>query len=105
MFCALHGTKAQLLTAIASIRDRAEAMQAHGTEIAQEYLTGQMAFPAQVHTNALMFDFLWQYLEALVRWAEAAEATVASWDDLSPEGKYEWAAQIFAQPRVKSVEE
>jgi PadR family transcriptional regulator AphA len=104
VFCALHGTKAQLLTAIASIRDRAEAMQAHGTQIAQEYLTGQMAFPAQVHTNALMFDFLWQYSEALVRWADAAEATVASWDDLSPEGKYEWAAQIFAQPKAKNAE-
>jgi PadR family transcriptional regulator, regulatory protein AphA len=98
VFCAVHGTKAQLLTAIASIRTSAEAMQAHGAQIAQEYRAGTMAFPTRIHTNALMFNFLWQYSEALVQWAAAAEATVGEWDDLSPEGKQAWAAQIFAQP-------
>ena len=98
VFCAVHGTKAQLLSAIASVRTSAESMQAHGAEIAQEYLEGRMAFPAQIHTNALMFNFLWQYSEALIQWAAAAEATVAEWDDLSPEGKHAWAAQIFGQP-------
>jgi hypothetical protein len=76
-------------------------MQAHGAQIAEEYRAGTTAFPTRIHTNALMFNFLWQYSEALIQWAAAAEVTISAWDDLSPEGKQAWAAQIFAQPMGK----
>lgn len=82
-----HGTKDDLLAAIAKVQMEAEAMQRRGAQIAQEYREGAAPFQERGYLNMLMFDFLWRYSEALKGWANAAHATVETWPDLAPKGK------------------
>jgi PadR family transcriptional regulator AphA len=98
VFCAVQGTKAELLSTIETIRVQGLMMRRHGTQVAQEYADGRNAFPERMHTSALMFDFLWQYSGALIQWAERATQAVSAWDGLAPEGKVAWAMQVFSQP-------
>jgi hypothetical protein len=98
VFCAVQGTKAELLSTIETIRAQGLTMRRHGTQVAQEYRDGRNAFPERMHTSALMFDFLWQYSGALIQWAERATQAVTAWDGLAPEGKAAWAMQVFSQP-------
>ena len=98
VFCAVHGTKAELLSTIETIRAQGLMMRRHGTQVAQEYADARNAFPERMHTSALMFDFLWQYSGALIQWAERATQAVSAWDGLAPEGKVAWAMQVFSQP-------
>src|SRR3954452_15475884 len=98
VFCAVHGTKTELLASIEAIRAQGLAMRTHGTQVAQEYRDGHTVFPERMHTNALMFDFLWQYSGALIAWAERATQAVTAWEGLGPEGKAAWAMEIFSQP-------
>jgi hypothetical protein len=76
VFCAVQGTKAELLSTIETIRAQGLTMRRHGTQVAQEYEDGRNAFPERMHTSALMFDFLWQYSGALIQWAERATQAV-----------------------------
>jgi DNA-binding PadR family transcriptional regulator len=82
-----YGTKDDLFAAIATVQQTAEAMQKHGIQIAQEYQKGHAPFQERAYLNMLMFDFLWRYSEALRSWAEAAQATIATWQDLTSDGK------------------
>jgi len=98
VFCAVHGTKAELLATIETIRAHGLTMRSHGRQVAREYTDGRNAFPERMHTSALMFDFLWQYSGGLIEWAERATQAVSAWDGLAPEGKAAWAMQVFSQP-------
>src|SRR3712207_4609090 len=82
-----YGSRDDLVKAIQSVQEQAEAMQRHGIQIAYEYREGRAPFQDRAHLNMLMFDFLWKYSEALQAWAQTAQETVATWTDLSPEGK------------------
>jgi hypothetical protein len=42
-------------------------------------------------------DFLVNYAEFVLRWAERSIATVSAWTDLTVEGKAEPALQTFAR--------
>jgi hypothetical protein len=56
-------------------------MQRQGAAIGHEYLaSGGGPFPERLHVNALIFDLLWRYTEALGEWAEWAAAEVTHWD-------------------------
>ena len=98
VFCAVHGTKAELLSTIETIQAHGLMMRRHGTQVAQEYTDGRNAFPDRMHASALMFDFLWQYSGALIQWAERATQAVSAWDGLASEGKVAWTMQVFSQP-------
>jgi hypothetical protein len=56
-------------------------MQRQGAAIGREYVaTGGGPFPQRLHVNALIFELLWRYTEALREWAQWAAAEVAQWD-------------------------
>jgi PadR family transcriptional regulator, regulatory protein AphA len=83
-----QGTKEQLLATLGSIRDEAEqTREDHVTLAAELALTGG-PFPDRLHVNALVFKFMWEQTEMVIRWAIWAEQEVTSWpDDISRPGR------------------
>lgn len=82
-----QGTKEQLLATLGSIREEAErTREEHATLAAELALTGG-PFPDRLHVNALVFKFMWEQAEMVIRWATWAEQEVASWpEDVSRPG-------------------
>lgn len=76
-------TAEQLQAAIDQIRADAEAIQAMGRTVGDEYLAGTAPFQDQVHARAFVFDFLSHHARMLLEWAGRTEAELARWPDLS----------------------
>jgi PadR family transcriptional regulator, regulatory protein AphA len=83
VWLAHHGSKPALLDAIDAVREQAQTTLARGAEIATEHLEHGPP-PERAHVNALVFRFLWDFNQMLVRWADWAEAEVSPWTDVSP---------------------
>ncbi|WP_285742462.1 PadR family transcriptional regulator [Lentzea sp. NBRC 105346] len=91
-----QGTKEQLLATLATIRADAESTRLHHAELAADLVETGGPFPDRLHVNSLVFAFMWQQAEAVLRWAEWAEGVVAAWPDTStqpPAGPLEEAAR------------
>jgi hypothetical protein len=81
VFFAEHGTKADLLAAIDAAHDWVEQRYAEGAGISRGYLDGEGGFPERLPWLILSGRFLQEMIEAVVRWAEWATATVQAWPD------------------------
>jgi DNA-binding PadR family transcriptional regulator len=90
------GTRDELLAAIESVRAQADEMLRMATRIRGEYLAGRAPFQEQVHTRALVFDFLFSHALAVRAWADRSRAEVERWQDLSSDGKTERALALIA---------
>lgn len=76
--------KDELLATLASIRTEAERTRQHHAELAADLSETGGPFPDRLHVNALVFKFMWDHAEMLLRWVTWAEEEVARWpDDLS----------------------
>jgi PadR family transcriptional regulator AphA len=84
VFIASNGTRGDLLAAIATAREQAEAMIAIGDRLADQYLAGAHPFQQEVHVRALTFDYLYNWARHTIEWADRAEADVRAWRDLRP---------------------
>ncbi len=73
------GSKEDLLGAIRSLRDYAEALRIQGREAGQEYLHGRIPFPERLHIIGLAVQFSVEYVALLERWSAWAEAEVEGW--------------------------
>lgn len=73
------GTDDQLRAALTQVRSDAHAILEVGRVVGAEYLAGTAPFQDQVHTRALVFDFLSHHALMLLDWADRAETTVAAW--------------------------
>ena len=73
--------KAELLATLASIRAEAEETRQHHAELAADLAETGGAFPERLHVNALVFKFIWEQTETLLRWVTWAEQEVADWPD------------------------
>ena len=76
-----QGSKQQLLRTISAIRE-----QSQRTRDAQAALAADLAhtggpFPDRLHVNSLVFKFMWEQTQTVLRWAAWAEQEVASWPD------------------------
>jgi DNA-binding PadR family transcriptional regulator len=100
VFAAGSGSIDQLLQTIATVRNAANELQRAGAHHADDLVTGRTPFPERLHVHALIFQFLWDYSELLHRWAQWAESAVSGWQDLRPEGKLTWAAQVYGQGSI-----
>jgi DNA-binding PadR family transcriptional regulator len=78
---AAHGSKADLLGNIASVRGHAAAGLSVGRVRANEYANQLVPLPPNVAVNALMWGFLWRFYSALDDWAVWASAEVSNWPD------------------------
>lgn len=76
-----RGTKHQLQATLRSIREQAERTQAEHAALAQDLAETGGPFPDRVHLNALVFQFMWNQTETILRWASWAEQEVAGWPE------------------------
>jgi DNA-binding PadR family transcriptional regulator len=102
-----HGTKQQLQETLRSIREQAERTRAEHATLAQDLEQTGGPFPDRLHLNTLVFHFMWEQTETILRWASDAEKQVADWpEDLeSPPGPavretLRKAALVLDQPRL-----
>jgi DNA-binding PadR family transcriptional regulator len=80
VFAADNGSVADLLACVDATLVGVAAMQSQGREIAEQALAGHSLFPHRLHVIALVHGFLWEYSEAMRRWAEMARDELQQWD-------------------------
>jgi PadR family transcriptional regulator, regulatory protein AphA len=76
-----QGTKQQLLATLCSIREQAEQARGEHAELARDLTTTGGPFPDRLHVNALVFKFMWEHTETVIRWATWAEREVEAWPE------------------------
>jgi PadR family transcriptional regulator, regulatory protein AphA len=105
-----QGTKAELLTTLRSIREQAERTRAEHAALADDLAQTGGPFPERVHINELVFSFMWDQTETVIRWATWAEQQIADWPkDITRPDKTgagavlrQAAASAIAAPHVQS---
>jgi DNA-binding PadR family transcriptional regulator len=99
-----HTTKENLLARIREIREQAlEARAEQAVPIASEYGTGGGNYPERVHLITLTFQFGLELSEALIRWADWAEANVNEWSSLQLDPETDRRARAFFQDALTGV--
>ncbi len=96
VFLADFATTEQLKAAIAQIRADSQAILAVGRVVGAEYLAGTAPFQDQIHTRALVFDFLSSHARMLGEWADRADHVIAAWDASSPRTRERAARSTIA---------
>ncbi len=91
VFFAEHGTKDDLLAAIADARTWAEERLAATIHIPRAYLQGQGPFPERLAWIILSGQFLMEHVFAVARWAEWAAEVVEEWPDDIRQAQPDWA--------------
>lgn len=76
-----QGTKDQLLATLRSIREQAERTRGEHVTLAADLADTGGPFPDRLHVNELVFTFMWEQTETVIRWATWAEEHVAGWPD------------------------
>ena len=79
VFYAEQGSTADLLATLAGLREWVHERTLHNIAVGSTYGRGEGPYRERLATLQLTGRFLDDYLEMLDRWAERAEATVASW--------------------------
>jgi PadR family transcriptional regulator, regulatory protein AphA len=73
------GTRNGLLANLGALIDDTTAKLGFGDMIARQYLDGRGPFPERLPFSGLMWRFLWDYHQAVLRWALWARAEVEAW--------------------------
>jgi DNA-binding PadR family transcriptional regulator len=76
-----QGTKDQLLATLRRIREQAERTRGEHVKLATNLAETGGPFPDRVHVNELVFKFMWDQTETVIRWATWAEDEVSRWPD------------------------
>ena len=76
-----QGTKDQLLATLRSIRDQAKRTRDEHAALAADLAEAGGPFPDRLHVNELVFKFMWEQTETVIRWATWAEEHVARWPE------------------------
>ena len=96
LFFGENATPEQLIVAVDSAAQTAEAMFAQGRLAARDYFDGSHRFPERARFSGFIFDFLWSYGELLRDWAKRSRAELETWPDTAPrEEKRRRAFAIF----------
>ena len=76
-----QGTKEQLLATLRSIREAARQTREEHVALATDLAHTGGPFPDRLHVNTLVFKFMWEQTETIIRWASWAEHEVSGWTD------------------------
>jgi len=76
-----QGTKEQLLATVRSVREQAEQTLAEHIALADDLARTGGPFPDRLHVTELVFKFMWEQTETVIRWATWAEQQVARWPE------------------------
>ncbi len=74
-----QGTKDQLLATLRSIREQAQRTRDEHVALAADLAQTGGPFPDRLHVNELVFKFMWEQTETVIRWATWAEEHVVRW--------------------------
>lgn len=76
-----QGSKQQLLSTISTIREQAQRTRDAQAALAADLADTGGPFPDRLHVNSLVFKFMWEQTETVLRWATWAEHEVTSWPE------------------------
>ena len=76
-----QGTKHQLQATLRSIREQAERTQAEHAALARDLAQTGGPFPDRLHLNTLVFQFMRDQADTILRWATWAEQQVSDWPE------------------------
>ena len=76
-----HGTKADALGAIGSIREWAATKNRENVEVARSYLDGEGPFPERAAVLTIVGGFLTRFVDTVAAWADWAEDLIEVWPD------------------------
>ena len=62
-----------------SIREDAQRTREEHAALAADLTRTGGPFPNRLHINELVFEFMWEQTQTVIRWATWAEQEVASW--------------------------
>jgi PadR family transcriptional regulator, regulatory protein AphA len=77
-----YGTRDDLLRALQTARDDAEALLRTAVTVGTEFVEERHQFQSQAHIRAILFDYLWNLGLASYLWAERSIEQVEAWEDL-----------------------
>jgi DNA-binding PadR family transcriptional regulator len=105
VFAGDSGTSGELFASLDAMLRAVDAMQLQGVAIVRQALDGESPFPHRLHITALVHRFLWEYSNAMRRWAEWAHEEVRDWDDTTAtpqklERALRTLAETVAEPSV-----
>jgi PadR family transcriptional regulator, regulatory protein AphA len=90
VFFADHGSKADALAAVASIRAWAQEHNAHNIAVARSYLAGTGPFPERAAILTVVGRFLTDFTDMVAAWADQATRTIESWPDDPSQAQPDW---------------
>jgi PadR family transcriptional regulator AphA len=76
-----QGTKHQLLATLTFVREQAERTREEHIALARDLAQTGGPFPDRLHVNELVFRFMWEQTETVIRWARWAEKQVEGWPE------------------------
>lgn len=74
-----HGDRAALAATLNGIVEQARARLAIGHAVAREYVEGTGPYPARIHVNALVWEYLRRHHQTILDWATWAGEIVRDW--------------------------
>jgi DNA-binding PadR family transcriptional regulator len=89
------GTKAQLIAQLAAIRDHADEVLAVGAKFAYQFARTETDRSRRMHTNRLVWQYLWSLHQTQADWARWAIEEVGHWPDTGPSAVALDRAQTF----------
>ena len=102
IFYADHGTKADALAAVATIRAWASGSAAENTAIARSYLDGAAPFPERVAVVALTMRFFSDFADMTSAWADWAACEIEGWPDQPRDATPSWETfEYVARQRIQ----
>jgi PadR family transcriptional regulator, regulatory protein AphA len=85
-----HGTKADALRAVASIRAWAQERTEENSAVARSYLAGTGPFQERAAVLSLVGGFLSDFADMVASWADWATGIIDTWPDDPSEAQPDW---------------
>jgi DNA-binding PadR family transcriptional regulator len=85
-----HGTKADALQAVASIRAWAQARTEENITVARSYLAGTGPFPERTAVLSLVGGFLTDFADMVADWADWAAEVIDTWPEDPSKAQPDW---------------
>ena len=91
VFFADHGTKTDVLGAVANIKEWARTRNAVNIAVARSYVDGTGAFPDRAAVLAVVGRFHTDFADMVDTWADWAATTIEAWPDQPSGAEPDWA--------------
>lgn len=80
-----HGTRRHLLATLESVRERVRDARDAEAGLAREIIQAGGPLPGRLPANALVFGFMWEHWDMVLRWIQWAHEQVSRWpEDRNP---------------------